>query len=162
MYPNSRNTSHAGNPQHAAAADTAAVAVAAPAPGPCRALAVASGPHIPDPPLLFGTPDLQFVPVPPVTGFAAWWQRDPLRSTGYPSPIDQLTGCSAIAQRSHASIPGIWLQETDKRVNVIVKPRLLPPGFPRYTGACPDGALALLLVGRSCRLLPQATRLHVC
>lgn len=104
-------------------------------PGPMRPLALAKAPHIPEPPLIFGPPDIQFVPVPAFTGFSAYWERDPVRSTGYPSPIDQLTRCSALAQRSHASIPGITLRETDTIFNAIVKPRFMPSGFPCYTGA---------------------------
>lgn len=44
-----------------------------------------------------------------------------------------MTKASALAQRSHASIPGIWLQETDGNFTVTVKPAFLPPGLPRYT-----------------------------
>jgi hypothetical protein len=116
-----------------------AAAAAAGSPRAGLTLAVSSGPHLPDPPLKFASPGVQFVPVPAVTGFAAYWERDPLRSTAYPSPIDQLTRCSSLAQRSHASIPGIWLQETDKQLRVIVKPRFLPSGLPCYTGACVRG-----------------------
>jgi hypothetical protein len=36
--------------------------------------------------------------------------------------------------KSHESIPGIWLQETDTGFSVTVKPRFMPPGLPRYTG----------------------------
>jgi hypothetical protein len=61
-------------------------------------------------------------------------ERDPERSTGHPSPIDIMMGASMIAQRSHASIPGIWLQETASSLTMVVKPRFLPPGLPRYTG----------------------------
>lgn len=67
------------------------------------------------------------------TGFAAYWLRDQERSTPYPTPIDIMIKASALAQRSHASIPGIWLQETDKGFTVTVKPAFLPPGLPRYT-----------------------------
>jgi hypothetical protein len=32
-----------------------------------------TGPHIPNPPLAFAEPGLVFIPVPAVTGFAAYW-----------------------------------------------------------------------------------------
>jgi hypothetical protein len=44
-----------------------------------------------------------------------------------------LLGASAIVQKVHASIPGMWLQETDKSFSVMVKPTFVPPGLPRYT-----------------------------
>lgn len=66
-------------------------------------------------------------------GFAAYWERIAHRSTPYPTPIDVMIKASALAMRSHASIPGIWLQETDKSFTVTVKPRFLPAGLPRYT-----------------------------
>jgi hypothetical protein len=71
----------------------------------------------------------------PVTaGFAAYWLRDEARSTPYPTPIDLMIKASALAMKSHESIPGIWLQETDTGFTVTVKPRFMPPGLPRYTG----------------------------
>jgi hypothetical protein len=66
-------------------------------------------------------------------GFAAYWLRDQERSTPYPTPIDIMMNASALACKAHASIPGIWLQETDKGFVVTVKPRFMPPGLPRYT-----------------------------
>jgi hypothetical protein len=68
-------------------------------------------------------------------GFAAYWLRDEARSTPYPTPIDLMIKASALAMKSHESIPGIWLQETDTGFSVTVKPRFMPPGLPRYTGA---------------------------
>jgi len=90
-------------------------------------------PWIPEPPLAFGTPGMHFIPVPAHTGFAAYWERDDVRSTPFPTPIDTMSKASALAQKSHASIPGIWLQETDDGFSVTVKPRFMPPGLPRYT-----------------------------
>lgn len=90
-------------------------------------------PWIPDPPLVFAQPGLQFMPVPEHTAYAAYWERDPERSTPYPCPCDVLLGASAIVQKVHASIPGMWLQETDKSFSVMVKPTFVPPGLPRYT-----------------------------
>jgi hypothetical protein len=43
-------------------------------------------------------------------GFAAYWLRDEARSTPYPTPIDLMIKASALAMKSHESIPGIWLQ----------------------------------------------------
>jgi hypothetical protein len=66
------------------------------------------------------------------------------RSTSHPTPIDKMTKASILAQKSHASIPGIWLQETDTGFTVTVKPRFMPPGLPRYTGAHPLSTQACL------------------
>lgn len=67
------------------------------------------------------------------TGFAAYWLRDSERSTAFPTPIDKMTKASALAQKSHASIPGIWLQETDTGFTVTVKPGFMPPGMDSCT-----------------------------
>lgn len=48
------------------------------------------------------------------TGMAGYWLRDEDRSTPYPTPIDVMIKASTLAMKSHESIPGIWLQETDK------------------------------------------------
>jgi hypothetical protein len=45
---------------------------------------------------------------------AGYWLRDEDRSTPYPTPIDVMIKASTLAMKSHESIPGIWLQETDK------------------------------------------------
>lgn len=66
-------------------------------------------------------------------GFAAYWERNHDRSTPHPTPIDKMTKASMLAQKSHQSIPGIWLQETDTHFTVTVKPGFMPPGLPRYT-----------------------------
>lgn len=47
-------------------------------------------------------------------GMAGYWLRDEDRSTRYPTPIDVMIKASTLAMKSHESIPGIWLQETDK------------------------------------------------
>lgn len=90
-------------------------------------------PWIPEPALAFAQGGLTFMPVPAHTGFAAYWERDHERSTSFPTPIDKMTKASTLAQKSHASIPGIWLQETDTSFTVTVKPGFMPPGLPRYT-----------------------------
>jgi hypothetical protein len=73
-------------------------------------------------------------PNPAVTGFAAYWERDAARSTPYPTPADVMLGASSLVLKMHESIPGIWLQESEGRFSVTVKPRFMPSGLPRYTG----------------------------
>lgn len=97
-----------------------------------KELGATKAPWIPDPPLAFGVPNMQFVRLPDSTGFAAYWERDDDRTTPPPQPIDVMLKASFIVQKSHNSIPGVWIQEGDKELTVTVKPRFVPPGFPRY------------------------------
>eukprot|EP00879_Flechtneria_rotunda_P013211 GHRR01013796.1.p1 GENE.GHRR01013796.1~~GHRR01013796.1.p1 ORF type:complete len:213 (+),score=51.27 GHRR01013796.1:544-1182(+) len=97
-----------------------------------RELGSFKAPWAPDPPLAFAVPNMQFVKMPEVTGFAAYWERDGDRTTPPPQPIDVMLKASWVVQKSHNSIPGVWMQETDKNFVMTVKPKFVPPGFPRY------------------------------
>lgn len=85
-----------------------------------------TAPWIPEPPLAFGTPGMQFVRVPAVTGFAAFWLRDDARTTPFPQPIDIMLKASYIVQKVHASIPGIIIEETATELSIVANPKFLP------------------------------------
>lgn len=85
-----------------------------------------TAPWIPEPPLVFGTPGMQFVRVPAVTGFAAFWLRDDARTTPFPQPIDLMLKASFLVQKVHASIPGIIIDETATELSIVANPKFLP------------------------------------
>lgn len=60
-------------------------------------------------------------------GFAAYWLRDDERTTPFPQPIDVMLKANMVVQRTHASIPGIWIQETPTELSIIATPAFLPP-----------------------------------
>lgn len=97
-----------------------------------KELGAGKGPWVPEPPLAFAVPDMQFIPLPERTGFAAYWLRDDERTTPPPQPIDVMCKASWVVQKSHNSIPGVLFEETDRNLVMTVKPRFVPPGFPRY------------------------------
>lgn len=61
-------------------------------------------------PCAVAVPNMVFVPLPPVTGFAAYWIRDDDRTTPPPQPIDVMLKANFIVQKSHNSIPGVWVR----------------------------------------------------
>jgi hypothetical protein len=69
---------------------------------------------------------MQFVRVPAVTGFAAFWLRDDARTTPFPQPIDIMLKASYIVQKVHASIPGIIIEETATELSIVANPKFLP------------------------------------
>jgi hypothetical protein len=69
---------------------------------------------------------MQFVLVPAVTGFAAFWLRDDARTTPFPQPIDLMLKASYIVQKVHASIPGIIIDETATELSIVANPKFLP------------------------------------
>ncbi|KAF6257129.1 hypothetical protein COO60DRAFT_33644 [Scenedesmus sp. NREL 46B-D3] len=85
-----------------------------------------TAPWIPQPPLAFGNPGMQFVRVPAVTGFAAFWLRDDKRTTPFPQPIDLMLKASYLVQKVHASIPGILIDETATELSIVANPKFLP------------------------------------
>ncbi|WIA37693.1 hypothetical protein OEZ86_014582 [Tetradesmus obliquus] len=97
-----------------------------------KELAPPTGPWVPDPPLSFAVPNMQFIPVPAKLGLAGWWEKDDDRTTPPPLPIDVMLKASWMVQKSHNSVPGVFFEETEKELNMMVKPRFVPPGFPRY------------------------------
>eukprot|EP00882_Tetradesmus_deserticola_P002483 GHRQ01002644.1.p1 GENE.GHRQ01002644.1~~GHRQ01002644.1.p1 ORF type:complete len:401 (+),score=159.82 GHRQ01002644.1:1044-2246(+) len=97
-----------------------------------KELAPPTGPWVPDPPLAFAVPNMQFVPITGNLGLGGWWEKDDDRTTPPPLPIDVMLKASWIVQKSHNSVPGVFFIENDKELTMMVKPRFVPPGFPRY------------------------------
>jgi hypothetical protein len=69
---------------------------------------------------------MQFVPVPAVTGFAAFWLRDDSRTTPFPQPIDIMLKASYLVLKVHASIPGIIIDESATELSIVANPKFLP------------------------------------
>ena len=76
-----------------------------PAPGPELACTPSC---VPDPPLLFAPKHWKWCQV-DARPFCAYWERDAVRSTPFPLPIDKQCGLSKLAMRCHESIPGMWV-----------------------------------------------------
>ena len=82
-----------------------------------------AAPFVPDPPLEMADRAYVFVPAPAVTGFGGFWLKDPARTTPDPQPIDAMLGASKLAMRAHATIPGIWLQDSGDELTLSARPR---------------------------------------
>jgi hypothetical protein len=41
--------------------------------------------------------------------FLFYWERDPLRSSPFPLPIDEQMKLNSLFQKTHQSIPGMWV-----------------------------------------------------
>lgn len=63
---------------------------------------------VPDPPLLFAPKHWKYCQVDPAV-YCAYWDRDPVRSTPFPLPVDKQMKLSKLAMRCHESIPGMWV-----------------------------------------------------
>eukprot|EP00878_Enallax_costatus_P000450 GHUV01000541.1.p1 GENE.GHUV01000541.1~~GHUV01000541.1.p1 ORF type:complete len:413 (+),score=60.34 GHUV01000541.1:305-1543(+) len=100
-------------------------------PGIPRAPSV-TPPWVPDPPLYFAESSLQFVPVPAVTGFAAYWANIHERTTPFPQPIDIMIRANWLVKKVHKSIPGIWMRETENQLTVAGNPSFTPPNYRAY------------------------------
>lgn len=76
-------------------------------PAPSRELACTPT-CVPDPPLLFAPKHWKYCQVDPSV-YCAYWDRDPVRSTPFPLPVDKQMKLSKLAMRCHESIPGMWV-----------------------------------------------------
>eukprot|EP00882_Tetradesmus_deserticola_P017885 GHRQ01019186.1.p1 GENE.GHRQ01019186.1~~GHRQ01019186.1.p1 ORF type:complete len:404 (+),score=121.68 GHRQ01019186.1:754-1965(+) len=74
-----------------------------------KELAPPTGPWVPDPPLAFAVPNMQFVPITGNLGLGGWWEKDDDRTTPPPLPIDVMLKASWIVQKSHNSVPGVFV-----------------------------------------------------
>jgi hypothetical protein len=43
--------------------------------------------------------------------FLFYWERDPLRSSPFPLPIDEQMKLNSLFQKTHQSIPGMWVSD---------------------------------------------------
>eukprot|EP00775_Hariotina_reticulata_P008962 gene8962-9137_t len=85
--------------------------------------------YVPDPPLLFGSPDMQFVPVPANLRLEAFWERIEERTSPFPQPIDVMLKLNFLVQKTHKSIPGLLIHETSNSLKITAIPNWLPPGI---------------------------------
>lgn len=63
---------------------------------------------VPNPPLLFAERHWRYRPV-DIRPFCFYWERDPMRSSPFPLPIDEQMKLNSLFQRTHQSIPGMWV-----------------------------------------------------
>jgi hypothetical protein len=85
--------------------------------------------YVPDPPLLFGSPDMKFVPVPANLRLEAFWERIEERTSPFPQPIDIMLKLNFLIQKTHKSIPGMLIHETSNSLKITAIPNWLPPGI---------------------------------
>jgi hypothetical protein len=52
---------------------------------------------------------MQYVPLPQKLGLAGWWEKDDDRTTPPPLPIDVMLKAGWMVQKSHNSIPGVFV-----------------------------------------------------
>jgi hypothetical protein len=52
---------------------------------------------------------MQFMPVPAKLGLAGWWEKDDDRTTPPPLPVDVMLKASWMVQKSHNSVPGVYV-----------------------------------------------------
>jgi hypothetical protein len=55
--------------------------------------------------------------------FLFYWERDPLRSSPFPLPIDEQMKLNSLFQKTHQSIPGMWVSDDFK--GLLITPGLL-------------------------------------
>jgi hypothetical protein len=55
---------------------------------------------------------MQYVPLPQKLGLAGWWEKDDDRTTPPPLPIDVMLKAGWMVQKSHNSIPGVFVSHT--------------------------------------------------
>lgn len=91
---------------------------------------------VPNPPLLFAERHWKYCQVGDVRPFCAYWERDATRSSQFPLPIDIQMKLNSLFQKTHQSIPGMWIRE-DASANQLLltaSPTLLAiPGVVNYT-----------------------------
>lgn len=88
---------------------------------------------VPNPPLLFAEKHWKYIPV-NTKPFLFYWERDPLRSSPFPLPIDEQMKLNSLFQKTHQSIPGMWLREVGSQLLLHAQPTLLAiPGIVNYT-----------------------------
>jgi len=85
--------------------------------------------YVPDPPLLFGSPDMKFVPVPANLRLEAFWERIEERTSPFPQPIDIMLKLNFLIHKTHKSIPGMLIHETSNSLKITAIPNWLPPGI---------------------------------
>lgn len=87
---------------------------------------------VPDPPLLFAPKEWKYCQVDP-RPFCAYWERDHVRSTPFPLPIDHQMGLGKLALRCHESIPGMWLRVEGNQLLLTATPQIIAiPGVVNY------------------------------
>jgi hypothetical protein len=52
---------------------------------------------------------MSFLPQVNTKPFLFYWERDPLRSSPFPLPIDEQMKLNSLFQKTHQSIPGMWV-----------------------------------------------------
>jgi len=66
--------------------------------------------------------------------FCSYWERDNVRSTPYPLPVDLQMGLSKLAMRCHESIPGMWLRVEGNQLVLTATPQIIAiPGVVSYS-----------------------------
>ncbi|KAF6263068.1 hypothetical protein COO60DRAFT_1699000 [Scenedesmus sp. NREL 46B-D3] len=88
---------------------------------------------VPNPPLLFAEKDWKYIPV-NTKPFLFYWERDAQRSSPFPLPIDEQMKLNSLFQKTHQSIPGMWLREVGDQLLLHAQPTVLAiPGIVNYT-----------------------------
>lgn len=78
---------------------------------PSRELEVITPSCVPNPPLLFAEKHWKYCQV-DIKPFCFYWERDNVRSSPFPLPIDVQMGLNSLFQKTHQSIPGMWVSKT--------------------------------------------------
>eukprot|EP00879_Flechtneria_rotunda_P003513 GHRR01003744.1.p1 GENE.GHRR01003744.1~~GHRR01003744.1.p1 ORF type:complete len:387 (+),score=108.88 GHRR01003744.1:675-1835(+) len=88
---------------------------------------------VPDPPLLCAEKHWKYCQV-DIKPFCFYWERDPVRSTPFPLPIDEQMKLNHLFQKTHQSIPGMWMREVGQQLLLHATPDLaVLPGVVNYT-----------------------------
>eukprot|EP00878_Enallax_costatus_P000460 GHUV01000552.1.p1 GENE.GHUV01000552.1~~GHUV01000552.1.p1 ORF type:complete len:402 (+),score=80.93 GHUV01000552.1:142-1347(+) len=100
---------------------------------PSRELEAVTPSCVPNPPLLFAEKGWKYCQV-DIKPFCFYWERDSVRSSPFPLPIDEQMGLNSLFQRTHQSIPGMWLRDVDKQMLLHATPTIIAiPGVMNYT-----------------------------
>jgi hypothetical protein len=98
-----------------------------------RELEVPTPSCVPNPPLLFADKDWKYCQV-DIKPFCFYWERDPVRSTPFPLPIDEQMKLNSLFQKTHQSIPGMWMRDVGHQMLLHAAPTLIAvPGVVNYT-----------------------------
>ncbi|KAF8062064.1 hypothetical protein HT031_004324 [Scenedesmus sp. PABB004] len=98
-----------------------------------RELAAPTPACVPDPPLLFAEKHWRYCEV-DLKPFCFYWERDPVRSSPFPLPIDLQMNLNSLFQKTHQSIPGMWLRDVGNQLLLHAQPTIMAiPGIVNYT-----------------------------
>lgn len=88
---------------------------------------------VPNPPLLFADKNWKYCQV-DVKPFCFYWERDAVRSSPFPLPIDVQMGLNMLFQKTHQSIPGMWMRDVGEQLLLHATPTIVAvPGIVNYT-----------------------------